>query len=109
MNQNPNRLQYISTSQQTVPGLKVAYGSNAAANPFQDLEVQGERKSFLSKLKNAVLNLVTEEAENDRPIGISQLSRNTFKASEEFAGRTIVRSGRAIQDYRFNQLVEPKR
>jgi hypothetical protein len=105
-----NQFQYISRSPQTVPGLKVAYGS--AASPFSYAASDEEplaRKGFFARLKDAVFNLVTEEAENDRPIGISQISRRTFQASETVSGQTIVRSDRGTQDYRFSQLVEPQR
>ena len=111
MERNIEQLQYISTNRQkTVPGLKVAYGN--VASPFtsgeEPSEARTEKKSFFGRMKEAVINLVTEEAVNERPIGISQISRHTFQASEQ-AGRTIVRSGRPAQDYRFNQLIEPYR
>ena len=93
----------------TIPGLKVAYG--VPPSPFgyalPDEEPEQKRGLF-SRIGEALFNLVTEEAENELPIGISQLSRQTFQASWNMAGRTFVRAGHAVQDYRFNQLVEPR-
>ncbi len=73
-------------------------------------------KGVFSRLKDALLNLVTEEVEtsasqpsapgaDDRPIGLSQLSRQTFQASHT-AGQTIFKRGRVLNDYRFSQLVD---
>lgn len=100
---------YQSTA---VPGLKVAYGQ-AAMRPeppkpsrfgYEEPEIQAER-SLYARIWDAIIDLVTEEAEVDRPIGISQLSRKTFRASADVAEQTFVCSGRGTQDYRFNQLI----
>lgn len=105
-----------------VPGLKVAYGSHAQApsqayNPINIPITNGtmaqnipgtEPRGLFAKVKKKLFHMVTEEAPTDYPIGISQLSRKTFQASGEEA-TSLFRSGQAIQDYRFNLLVEPKR
>ncbi len=104
-----------------VPGLKVAYGSQAqshvystvnislptARNTMMQTQPATEPMGLFAKVKQKLFHMVTEEAPNDYPIGISQLSRKTFLASEDTAA--LFRSGQAIQDYRFNQLIEPRR
>ncbi len=97
---------YYNYSQPTVPGLKVAYGGNAASRFNNYLPLPEKPKGWFSRLKDSIIDLVTEEAEADRPIGISQLSRNTFTASDDASRNTIVRNGRPMQDYRFNQLID---
>ena len=69
------------------------------------LVIQGLQ--FLIQFFFPLGGMVTEEAPNDYPIGISQLSRKTFLASEDTAA--LFRSGQTIQDYRFTQLIEPRR
>ena len=106
-----------------VPGLKVAYGSQAQAqsqtyspvniplptarNTMGQTQPTTEPMGLFAKVKQKLFHMVTEEAPNDYPIGISQLSRKTFLASEDTAA--LFRSGQAIQDYRFTQLIEPRR
>lgn len=95
-----------SANSGTIPGLKVAYGQSAAQprGQFGSLAQNDkqEQKGLFGRLKDSIFHMVTEEAEADRPIGISQLSRKTFAATDD---SPIVRSGRNMTDYRFNQLI----
>jgi hypothetical protein len=105
-----------------IPGMKLAYGAQAqervsqtrpAASPQAPAKPAGP--GLLARLRDSLLNLVTEEAttSNERPIGISRLSNTTFQASQ--GSRTdangqptsFFRSSQPIQDYRFNQLTNP--
>ncbi|HEY9744925.1 MAG TPA: hypothetical protein V6C99_01770 [Oculatellaceae cyanobacterium] len=99
---------YFMNQQPTViPGLKVAYGVQAVQNN-QTLQA-GRPANWLERLKNTVVNLVTEEAEEDRPIGISQLSRSTFFAHGNSSFGTMVQSSRPLLDYRFRFIAEPRK
>lgn len=100
---------YTSPQPVVIPGLKVAYGVQAAsidttvpASPPKTAE------SWLHRLKNKVIHMVTEEAEADRPIGITQLSRCTFFADPQAASQTMVRPSSPLQDYRFRFISEPR-
>ncbi|MCE3235100.1 MAG: hypothetical protein K0Q50_1280 [Vampirovibrio sp.] len=111
--------QPVTKASKPIPGLKVAYGSQAQSSsrqydfplPIQPTQGQTQQsgKGVFAKLKDSLINLVTEEAPSDRPIGISQLSRKTFQAVADDAGQpTVFKQGQTIQDYRFNQLVDFK-
>lgn len=99
---------YYANPQTTViPGLKVAYGAQAVKNT-QPQSVSAESQGWFSRLKNTVFHMVTEEAEADRPIGIAQLTRNTFLAHPRASMRTIVQNNNPMQDYRFRFVTEPR-
>jgi hypothetical protein len=68
---------------------------------------QGE-KGFFGRLKDQLLNLVSEEVSTERPIGIAQLTQKTFQPHQEVPDASFFRRGQTIQDYRFNQLVDSK-
>jgi hypothetical protein len=107
MNNSFNQTAYYVKPQPTViPGLKMAYGAQAVkkTQPGPATESQG----WLNRLKNTVFHMVTEEAETDRPIGIAQLSRNTFLAHSNASMRTIVQNNNPMQDYRFRFVTEPR-
>lgn len=95
-----------------IPGLKVAYGAQALyqtdSQRLQYLSSMAKPQSWLDRLKNTVVNMVTEEAEEDRPIGIAQLSRNTFTAHRYASPKTVVKGDNQMQDYRFRLLTEPR-
>jgi hypothetical protein len=112
-NQYANSFSYATTNtQKPIPGLKVAYGSHAYLLPHQYSDLNADpisaepspSSSLFHRLKKSILNMVTEEASDQLPIGISQLSRKTFQATEPRSA--IFKQKQAIQDYRFNQLTE---
>ncbi len=109
-----------------IPGLKVAYGSQAQQS-IERIEIQARqsapvqrpqldkslkqvapdnRKGLFSRITEGLFNMVTEEVPvNERPIGISQLSRTTFQAAANRQAPAFFKNSQPIQDYRFNQLV----
>jgi hypothetical protein len=98
----------------SIPGLKVAYGSQAQQQPVQyqnpaaQKPISAPTQSLFSRLKASLFHMVTEEAANERPIGISQLSHTTFQASPDRDTTSFFKNSQPIQDYRFNQLVDPR-
>lgn len=96
---------YVQPQGVIIPGLKVAYGIETDRTQPQP---QKDAKSWLGRLKNTVVNLVTEEAEADRPIGIAQLSKRTFLAHPGSSEKTMVRHSNPLQDYRFRFISEPR-
>jgi hypothetical protein len=106
MNNSFNQQAGYYTQPVMVPGLKVAYGVQPAQNYSHQT---GEpKKGWLGRLKNTVMHMVTEEAEADRPIGIAQLSKNTFLAHPNASTRTMVQSNNPLQDYRFRFITESR-
>ena len=99
---------YVTPQSTVIPGLKVAYGltANSIATPEESQD--SERKSWLSRLKNTVWHFVTEESEIDRPIGLTQLSRNTFMAHPNASNKTFVKNSNLMQDYRFRFITESR-
>ena len=111
--------QPVTKASKPIPGLKVAYGNQAQSSvQYYDMPLPSPAgktqspqtdKGLFSKLKDSIINLVTEEAPTDRPIGISQLSRKTFQASPNGSTQPAVfKQGQTIQDYRFSHLVDFK-
>jgi hypothetical protein len=68
-----------------------------------------QEKGFFGRLKDQILNLVTEESATERPIGIAQLTQKTFQPHQAVADTSFFRSGQTMQDYRFNRLVDPNK
>ena len=68
-----------------------------------------QNKGLLDQLKSMLEELLFEEAELERPIGIRQLTRRTFASAGQFSpygNRAIYRGGNPFfQDFRFQQLV----
>jgi len=105
MNNSFNQTAYYVNPQPTViPGLKVAYGAQAVKNS----QPQSTDQGWFSRFKNTVFHMVTEESEADRPIGIAQLTKNTFLAHPKASMRTIVQNNNPMQDYRFRFVTEPR-
>ena len=120
MQTNNQPFGYTQPARQTnkpIPGLKVAYGSKAQQQPVNQFEIPlpvrkqepatQQEKGFFGRLKEQILNLVSEEVSNERPIGIAQLTQKTFQPHQEVANTSFFRNGQTIQDYRFNQLIDP--
>ena len=116
MNQT-NRTQFSGNkANRPIPGMKLAYGSQAQQRPIQPqaapVQTSGKTANpgLFSRLKESLLNLVTEESgtSNERPIGISRLSNTTFQASAQNQSASFFKSSQPIQDYRFNQLIDPR-
>lgn len=103
----------------TIPGLKVAYGSKAQQPPNQfeiPLPVRKQEpttnrpeKGFFGRLKVQLLNLVSDEVITERPIGLAQLTQKTFQPHQAVTDASFFRRGQTIQDYRFNQLVDSRK
>lgn len=116
-NNQPNSFPFAGGKpNRPIPGLKVAYGSQAQQSaptpPYQaptpPQYSTAPSKSLFSRLKDKFFHIVTEEAPNELPIGISQLSRTTFQASSDRQTTSFFKNSQPIQDYRFNQLVDPR-
>jgi hypothetical protein len=105
-NRQLDQMQFVSRrgipSQQTA-----AYEEDfETVSPFGAIALEKE-KGFFTRLKEEIMDLLFEEAEKDRPIGISQLTKRTFQVTDEFAGRSVYKHpSRTFQDYRFHQLVD---
>ena len=70
-----------------------------------------ETEGLLARLKSVLEEVLFEEAELDRPIGIRQLNHYTFQRTEEFLPYAHGRPGfyrdtrkNPFQDYRFARL-----
>lgn len=98
---------YINPQPVVIPGLKMAYGAQAISDVSKQSAPETQSKNWLGRLKSTVVNIVTEEAESDRPIGIAQLSRHTFLAHPHSSHRTMVQSSNPLQDYRFRFISDP--
>jgi hypothetical protein len=121
----PNRSPYsASKANRPIPGMKLAYGDQAQERvmqarpassphgPAQQVPAKPASPGLFARLKDSLMNLVTEESttSNERPIGISRLSNTTFQASRPRVNgysNSFFRSSQPIQDYRFNQLTNP--
>lgn len=117
-NQTQQQFHYIITPQPIgADGLVGIAGMRRMDMAALGPQIQQQRpgKGVFGRMKDALLNLVTEEVDDqgkpvtqngdERPIGLSQLSRNTFQASEH-AVNTFFKRGRAVHDYRFAQLFD---
>lgn len=112
----PDRYPYSgSKPNRPIPGIKIAYGSQTQQHATQtqtntqSANAKPAAPNLFSKLKDSFLNMVTEEApSNERPIGISRLSQTTFQASPNQGTTSFFKSSQPIQDYRFNQLIDPR-
>jgi len=123
MNQ-PNQYQTTANrSYRPIPGMKLAYGnlaqqSNVQAQinkPMPQNTPKAPSQGLFGKLKDSLFNMVTEEStiSDERPIGISRLSNTTFQASanpyRSYNNQaSFFKNSKPIQDYRFNQLVDPR-
>lgn len=72
-------------------------------------DVPKKNTGLLGRLKEAVIELVTEEAELELPLGINQLTRKTFQASDHVKGQTFYRSGRSNLDFQVRQTLLGRR
>jgi len=125
MNMNqPNQFQSTGNrSYRPIPGMKLAYGNQAQqgnvqpqqSKPIQQNAQKAPSQSLFGRLKESLFNMVTEEStiSDERPIGISRLSNTTFQASpnpyRSYNNQaSFFKNSQPIQDYRFNQLVDPR-
>jgi hypothetical protein len=100
-------LQYVSRRGGGVQQPQQAFEEDfETVSPFGYAGLE-KQKGFFSRLKEEIVDLLFEAAEKDRPIGISQLTKQTFAVTDQFAGRSVYKQpSRTFQDYRFNQLVD---
>lgn len=72
-----------------------------------------DEKSVYCRVKDWIVDLCFEKPVPERPIGLSQLSRRTFMATEAVPVSSsrgqMVQQQRVTQDYRFQQLINRHR
>lgn len=66
-------------------------------------------QGLFGKLKQSIWHLVSEESKQDRPIGISQLTRKTFNVRPEVASASVFKNSQLAQDFRFANLTQKSR
>jgi hypothetical protein len=101
------------TQNRPIPGLTVAYGSQAqqttlqAPQPARSTQPAGGGLFF--RLKDRLFNMVTEDSAklSERPIGLSQLTQVTFQANPYGPASNFFKNSQPVQDYRYKPLTEP--
>jgi hypothetical protein len=95
-----------------IPGQAMPY----AQVPPQFVQVQGQKvnpflqpppgapakpKRLINRLQESLSQFLTKDDKAERPIGISQLTKETFQAHTAAPAGSIFKTGQARQDYRF--------
>ena len=108
------------TQNRPIPGLTVAYGSQAQQTTPQAQQTtpqaqqptratQSAAGGLFFRLKDRLFNMVTEDSSklSERPIGLSQLTQVTFQANPYAPAPNFFKNSQPVQDYRFKPLTEP--